>query len=63
LGTEHHAIAKNKNLFEGYKVDMQHELRTIQEDFSERLGTLDNYYSDNFEQFETTIEAMKKLAK
>jgi len=25
----------------------------VQDDFKERLETLDNYYSDNFDQFDT----------
>jgi len=63
LHTEHASIGKQRNLLEGYKVDITAEFRTVTDDFKERLETLDNYYTDNFEQFETSIEAIKTASK
>lgn len=44
-------------------MDITAEFRTVTDDFKERLETLDNYYTDNFEQFETSIEAIKTASK
>lgn len=50
-------------MLEGYKLDITTEFTTVQDDFKERLETLDNYYTDNFDQYDSQIEAIKTASK
>ena len=51
------------NRIENLKTDMLNNITTVKEDFRERLGDLDKYYSESMEEMSNTIENVRIMAR
>ena len=51
------------NRIENLKTDMLGNITTVKEDFRERLGDLDKYYSESMEEMSNTIENVRIMAR
>lgn len=51
------------NRLENLKTDMLSNIASVKEDFKERLGDLDKYYSESMEEMSNTIENVRIMAR
>lgn len=59
----HSSIAKVLSKLENFKADTQANIASVKEDFKERLGDLDKYYSESMEEMGNTIESVRIMAR
>jgi hypothetical protein len=45
------------------KSDLNANISSVKEDFKERLGDLDKYYSESMEEMSNTIESVRIMAR
>jgi hypothetical protein len=51
------------NRLENLKTDLLSNIASTKEDFKERLGDLDKYYSESMEEMSNTIENVRIMAR
>ena len=57
------AITRSMNRLENLKTDILANISSVKEDFKERLGDLDKYYSESMEEMSNTIESVRIMAR
>ena len=56
-------ITRTQNRVENLKTDLLSNISSVKEDFKERLGDLDKYYSESMEEMSNTIESVRIMAR
>jgi hypothetical protein len=57
------ALTRSVNRMENMKTDLLSNISSVKEDFKERLGDLDKYYSESMEEMSNTIESVRIMAR
>lgn len=56
-------VTRGTSRLENLKTDLLVNISSVKEDFKERLGDLDKYYSESMEDMSNTIESVRIMAR